>query len=74
MTDFTMKTVGKRKAARRPTLEEVGGFLRLGISLRKVRHLVPRGVFRFETFEDAQRWMSEETIRTLKSFSHDRPR
>lgn len=54
---FSMKTVGRRKpdlslqAADR--LQQLAGTLTAGA------RVVPRGVYRFKTFEEAQQWWNE---------------
>jgi hypothetical protein len=72
MEEFSIKVVGTRKARIRPTLKEINDFLTLCIKLRKTPHLVRRGVFRYETFEDAQEWMRKETLMTLTRSSRGR--
>ena len=61
---FRMKTVGRR-AERLVTLDEARQLLRTAAELRPVDRLVPRGVYRFESFEEADRWLRETMARTL---------
>ena len=59
--DITMKVVGKRKYAT-PTnnafvLQETM------LDFRRGRGFIPKGVFKFKTFEEAQRWMMEQIVK-----------
>lgn len=54
-----------------PLPDELEAFLQMGITMRKTPWLVPRGVYRFKTFEEAQEWMERETVKTLRLNSHD---
>lgn len=52
-----MKVTGKRKA---PTdifsTDNWDGFVELAWAFRKEKFFVPRGVYRFESFEEAYQW------------------
>ena len=49
------KIVGRRKTTR-TTLEDADQLLRTAWALRGTDKLVPGGLYRFETFEEADRW------------------
>jgi hypothetical protein len=68
---FTTKTFGRRKEFKKPSLQEIDDFLKLGAALRQSPHLVPRGIFRFTTFEEAQQWMDHQLMETLKKTIQD---
>jgi hypothetical protein len=57
------KIVGRRKTTR-TTLEDADQLLRTAWALRGTDKLVPGGLYRFETFEEADRWMTQMTART----------
>ncbi len=57
------KVVGRRKA-KPSTLEDADRLLRTAWALRGTQRLVPRGLYRFETFEEANRWMTRMMART----------
>jgi hypothetical protein len=67
----SVRIVGARKSRTRPLLLEIDRFLKLCAALRKVPWLVPKGVYRFRTFEEADGWKRRETIRTLKKHLQD---
>ena len=50
-----MKVVG-RKGKPKVNLETANGFLKLMIALRGKRPFIPKGVWRFKTFEEADAW------------------
>lgn len=55
--DFPVgKVVGRRRVGPTP-LEDADRLLRTAWALRGTDKLVPRGVYRFKTFEEAGRWM-----------------
>jgi hypothetical protein len=58
-----MKVVGRRNVQSKNVWESVGQLTKTAERLRGSRALVPRGVHRFETFEEANEWM----IRTIAS-------
>ena len=60
-----MKVVGRRREAAAPNLSETGQLLKTAAALRPVDKLVPRGVYRFESFEEASQWLTKMTARTL---------
>jgi hypothetical protein len=63
-----VKVVGKRRD--RPSgLADAADLQRLAIGLRPSPALVPRGVYRFSSFEEADRWMIETMARTSVSRS-----
>jgi hypothetical protein len=53
--DLPMKVVG-RKGKSKVNLETANGFLKLMIALRGKRPFIPKGVWRFKTFEEADAW------------------
>jgi hypothetical protein len=57
------KVVGRRKSAP-DTLADSDRLLRTAWALRGTDKLVPRGVYRFETFEEADTWMTKTMART----------
>jgi len=63
-----IKVVGRRKPASGPAAVE--GFLRLVRDLRAGQPFIPRGVYRFRSFEEAQEWSMKMMARRS---SHDRP-
>ncbi len=59
-----MKTVGRRAEGGDP-VEEARVLQRTMLSIRG-RDLVPRGVYRFLTHEEADEWMTREIVNTLE--------
>ena len=53
--ELPMKVVG-RKGKPKVNLETANDFLKLMRALRGQRPFVPKGVWRFKTFEDADAW------------------
>lgn len=64
---FRMKTVGRRKVDGGDVWEAVRQLTETAERLRGSRALVPRGVHRFETFEEADDWMMEKIASTHAS-------
>jgi hypothetical protein len=62
MSAPSQKTVGVRRAAL-SNWQEVDRLLETAAGLRRAP-LVPRGVYRFSTFEEAHAWMIRMTART----------
>jgi hypothetical protein len=58
------KVVGRRRLSPTTTLEDADRLLRTAWALRGTDRLVPRGLYRFETFEEAERWMIQMMART----------
>ena len=58
-----MKVVGRRQVHSEPT----GDLQRTMAAVRGTRALVPRGVYRFGTFEEADAWMTRTLARTHAS-------
>ncbi len=58
------KVIGRRKVSPKTTLEDADRLLRTAWALRGTKRLVPRGLYRFETFEEAERWMIQMMART----------
>jgi hypothetical protein len=61
--DFRMKIVGRRDCDRF-SWEDVDQLLKTVAVVRGTAELVPRGVYRFRSFEEADRWMIEMILRT----------
>ena len=51
-----MKTVGEMRKHKRGFSDELNKFFQLAIEFRKDKVFIPRGVFRFKTFEEAEKW------------------
>jgi len=51
-----MKVVGEMRAHGRGFTEELNKFFQLVIEFRKDQIFIPRGVFRFKTFEEVEKW------------------
>ena len=58
-----MRKVGRREEAGNAMADQ-GAMARTAAALRGTPFLVPRGVFRFRTFDEADAWMIEMTRRT----------
>ena len=58
-----IKTVGRRGETA-PTLENADRLLRTMRKLRGGKGVCPRGVYRFKTFEDADKWMLNMIVRS----------
>ena len=64
---FRMKTVGDRKVDAVDVWESVRQLTETAERLRGTRALVPRGVYRFRTFCEADEWMMEKMASTQAS-------
>ena len=62
-----MKTVGQRNVQSPNVWEAVRQLTETAERLRGSRALVPRGVHRFKTFEEAHEWMLEKIASTHAS-------
>ncbi len=51
-----MKIVGKMTRHKKGFSEELNKFFQLVIEFRRDKVFIPRGVFRFKTFEEAEKW------------------
>lgn len=61
------KVVGRRVSRRSFGFRQMEGFAELMNDLRGVEIVRPRGVFRFRSFEEADRWWEESmTVRSRK--------
>lgn len=58
------KTVGRRRLGR-VDWDDVRRLLATAAALRPVPNLVPRGVYRFESFAEAEAWLNRTIARTL---------
>lgn len=68
-SELKMKIVGRR-TKRKTGLEAVDALQRLMIELRSDKPFIPKGVYRFKTFEEAQLWSLKMMTRRPKV---DRP-
>jgi len=60
--ELPMKIIGRRKPAKADVLQ-IDGMQRLANTLRGNKPLVPKGVWRFKTFEEADAWTLRMTTR-----------
>ncbi len=51
-----MKTVGRKIRCKKGFNEELNKFFQLIIEFRKENIFIPKGVFRFKTFEEIEKW------------------
>ena len=51
-----MKIAGKVKGHKKGFSEDLNKFFQLIIEFRKDNIFIPRGVFKFKTFEEAEKW------------------
>lgn len=58
-----MKVVGRRKVGR-TTPEDADRLLRTAWAVRGTDKLVPKGVYRFKSFEEADEWMRRMMVST----------
>ena len=58
-----VKTVGKRTAAGGGIAEQ-GAYVLTAAALRGTAFLVPRGVYRFRTFDEVESWLNTTIRRT----------
>ena len=65
--ELRMKTVGRRKVTSSDVWTAVGELTETAEKIRGTRALVPRGVYRFRTFEEAHEWMLEKIASTHAS-------
>src|SRR5215216_1844659 len=56
-TEPAMKVVGKRKIGK-TTPEDADRLLRTAWAVRQTDKLVPKGLYRFRTFQEAEEWMT----------------
>jgi len=61
--------VGRRIDRNGVSLDEARQLLRTAAALRPADVLVPKGIYRFSTFEEADRWM-RETVAALAAIRH----
>lgn len=54
-----VKVVGRRKIGRTTSLEDADRLLRTAWAIRGTDKLVPKGLYRFRTFEEADEWMKQ---------------
>jgi hypothetical protein len=60
-----IKVIGRRRAPR-PGLVHAAPFLELVIALREGRPFIPRGVYRFSSFEESQDWSLKMMARSSR--------
>ena len=58
---FPMKTVGRKPST--GGLEAASGFLEMIVALRGDKPFLPKGVYRFKSFEEADQWSMEMMTR-----------
>ena len=58
------KVAGKRSFTCGSGVEANDGFFRLVLSLRGNKPFIPRGVYRFKTFQESEAWMIQMMART----------
>ena len=52
-----MRIVGNKKTGHKKGFsEELNKFLELSIEFRKQRTFIPKGVYKFKTFEEMEKW------------------
>lgn len=51
-----MKIVGRKRGHKKGFSEELNKFFQLIVEFRKDKVFMPKGVFRFRTFEEAEKW------------------
>jgi hypothetical protein len=51
-----VKTVGRAKKYRKGFDDSLNDFFKLIIEFRKDKTFIPNGVFKFKTFEEAEKW------------------
>jgi len=51
-----MKIVGGTRRHKKGFIEELNKFFQLVIEFRRDKIFLPRGVFKFKTFEEAEKW------------------
>ncbi len=66
------KTVRRRKIGR-ISLEDADRLLRTAWALRGTDKLVPRGVYRFRSFEEADEWLTKTMARTYCAYARRPP-
>lgn len=49
-------TIGKLKRYKKGFSEELNKFFQLVVEFRKDKIFMPKGIFRFKTFEEAEKW------------------
>jgi hypothetical protein len=67
-----MRVVGKRRTEG-SAIDDQGRLARTAAALRGTADLVPRGLYRFRTFEEADAWMTRMMARTHALRSRNRP-
>ena len=68
MDNTKVKIIGKQIIGKRD-LTNAEGFLELVIALRGTKRFLPKGIYRFTSFEESQKWTMNMLIR---SANHDR--
>ena len=51
-----MKTIGRGRKPKKGFTEELNQFFQLIVAFRKDNIFIPKGVFRFRSFEEAEKW------------------
>ena len=65
-SDHFQKVAGKREFARGTGVEANEGFFKLVVTLRGNRPFIPRGVYRFKSFQESDAWMIKMMARASK--------
>lgn len=63
-----MRVVGRRSETGQPLAEQLA-LARTAALLRGTPALVPRGVYRFDSFAEAETWLTETILRTHERLS-----
>gem|GEM_PF-1029078 len=66
--DNELKIKGRMRKYKKGFTEELNEFFHLILEFKKDKTFLPRGVFRFETFEEAEKWR----LKMLRGKSPDR--
>ncbi len=61
---YLQKVVGKRSFSRGSGVEANDGFFRLVSSLRGNKPFIPKGVYRFKSFQESDTWLIRMMART----------
>ncbi len=66
--EVTMKVVGKRKYTT-PT-NDAFVLQETMLDFRRGRGFIPKGVYKFKTFEEAQQWMTDQIVKNSPAIRH----
>lgn len=65
-TEYSQKVAGKRSFSSGSGVEANDGFFKLVSCLRGNKLFIPRGVYRFTSFQESDAWMIKMMARTSK--------